>query len=156
MHALRSSRRDSGRYNPPHAQEAIRRYVELAKAHGLDPSQMALAFINDRPFVTANIIGATSLEQLKADIASIDLVLPPEVLEGIATIYREIPDPNLLTKRTTSSVSSRLGAPHRVAHVHVSPYMFTDDDCICGNHPYTSQIYEVLEQGEDRENSVSS
>ena len=85
--------RDSGRYNPPHAQGAIRRYVELAKANGLDPSQMALAFINDRPFVTANIIGATSLEQLKADIASIDLTLPPEVLEGIATIYREIPDP---------------------------------------------------------------
>jgi len=85
--------RDSGRYNPPHAQEAIRRYVELAKSHGLDPSQMALAFINDRSFVTANIIGATSLEQLKADIASIDLVLPPEVLEGIATIYRELPDP---------------------------------------------------------------
>ena len=85
--------RDSGRYNPPHAQEAIRRYVELAKANGLDPSQMALAFVNDRPFVTANIIGATSLEQLKVDIASIDLVLPTEVLEGIATIYREIPDP---------------------------------------------------------------
>ena len=85
--------RDSGRYNPPHAQEAIRRYVEFAKVNDLDPSQMALAFINDRPFVTANIIGATSLEQLKADIASIDLTLPPEVLEGIATIYREIPDP---------------------------------------------------------------
>ena len=85
--------RDSDRYNPPHAQEAIRRYVELAKKNGLDSSQMALAFINDRPFVTANIIGATSLEQLKADIASIDIKLPPEVVEGIATIYREIPDP---------------------------------------------------------------
>lgn len=85
--------RDSGRYNPPHAQEAIRRYIEVAKTHGLDPSQMALAFVNERPFVTANIIGATSLEQLKTDIASIDLELSPEVLEGIATIYREIPDP---------------------------------------------------------------
>ena len=85
--------RDSGRYNPPHAQEAIRRYVEFAKVNALDPSQMALAFINDRPFVTANIIGATSLEQLKAAVASTDLTLPSEVLEGIATIYREIPDP---------------------------------------------------------------
>ena len=85
--------RDSDRYNPPHAQEAIRRYVELAEKHGLDPSQMALAFINDRPFVIANIIGATSLEQLKADIASIDIKLSREVMEGIATIYREIPDP---------------------------------------------------------------
>jgi len=85
--------RDSDRYNPPHAQEAIRRYVELAKKNGLDSSQMALAFINDRPFVTANIIGATSLEQLKADIASIDIKLSREVMEGIATIYREIPDP---------------------------------------------------------------
>ena len=87
------NQRDRQRYDPPHAQEAIRRYAELANEHSLTPAQLALAFVNSRPFVTSNIIGATSLEQLKEDIASIDIKLSQGVLDDITAIYREIPDP---------------------------------------------------------------
>ena len=81
------------RYNTQPQPEATRRYVALAQAHGLDPAQMALAYVNSRPFVTANIIGATSLPQLRTNLASIDLTLSEEVLAGIEAIHREIPDP---------------------------------------------------------------
>lgn len=76
------------RYTGAHAQAPIAAYVQLARAHGLDPAQMALAFVNSRPFVTASIIGATTLEQLKANIDSVDVVLPPEVLAGIEAIHK--------------------------------------------------------------------
>ncbi|HXH02608.1 MAG TPA: NADP(H)-dependent aldo-keto reductase [Candidatus Competibacteraceae bacterium] len=81
------------RYLTPEAEEPIRAYVELAREFGLDPAQMALAFVNGRPFLAANIIGATSLEQLQSDIASIDLELPEEVLERIEAIHRRQPNP---------------------------------------------------------------
>jgi aryl-alcohol dehydrogenase-like predicted oxidoreductase len=49
--------------------------------------------VNSRPFLTSNIIGATSLEQLEANIASIDLELPPEVIAGIESIHQRMPNP---------------------------------------------------------------
>jgi aryl-alcohol dehydrogenase-like predicted oxidoreductase len=85
--------RNSARYNPAHAQEATRKYVELAKSNGLDPATLALAFVNSRSFVTSNIIGATSLEQLKVNIASADVELSKDTLDAIAKIYTEHPDP---------------------------------------------------------------
>ncbi|OGK34751.1 aldo/keto reductase, partial [Candidatus Roizmanbacteria bacterium RIFCSPHIGHO2_12_FULL_38_13] len=88
-----SGGRNSERYNPLHAQTAIEAYVNVAKKHGFDPAQMALAFVNSREFVTSNIIGATSMEQLKSDIASIDLELDEEVLEEIENIQLEHPNP---------------------------------------------------------------
>ncbi len=87
------SERNGERYNHSGVQKAAEEYVELAKKHGLDPAQMALAFVNSRPFVAANIIGATSLAQLKSDIASIDLELSDEVLSGIEAIHQQFPDP---------------------------------------------------------------
>ena len=54
---------------------------------------MALAFVNTRPFVTSNIIGATTMEQLKENIASIDVKLSEAVLEGIENIHNNIPNP---------------------------------------------------------------
>jgi aryl-alcohol dehydrogenase-like predicted oxidoreductase len=91
------SRRDVAkqfvRYDLPGQVPASARYVAIAHAHGLDPSQMALAYVNSRAFVTSNIIGATSLDQLKADIASIDVRLPKEVLAAIEDVHRGIPDP---------------------------------------------------------------
>lgn len=81
------------RYETPSQPAATARYVELARTHGLDPAQMALAFVSAQPFVTSTIIGATSLDQLKTDIASIDLTLDPDVLDGIEAIHREFPDP---------------------------------------------------------------
>ncbi|TAA47207.1 NADP(H)-dependent aldo-keto reductase [Corallincola spongiicola] len=73
--------------------EATQAYVDLAKAHGLDPAQMALAYINSRPFVASNIIGATDLAQLQDNISSIELVLSEEVLTGIEQIHSQNPNP---------------------------------------------------------------
>jgi len=81
------------RYVGPLVELATRRYVELARTHGLDPAQMALAFVNDRPFMTSNIIGATTMEQLKSNIASADITLSAEVLEGIEAIHIDVPNP---------------------------------------------------------------
>lgn len=81
------------RYTQPAVEDATRRYVELAQAHGLDPAQMALAFVNSRSFLTSNIIGATTMEQLKSNIASADLTLGDTVLEAIEAIHTAIPNP---------------------------------------------------------------
>ncbi len=72
-------------------QDAVRAYMAVADKHGLDVTQMALAFVNSRPFVTANIIGATNMEQLKSNIASIDLELSPDALSDIETVRRDCP-----------------------------------------------------------------
>lgn len=66
---------------------AIRAYMALAEQHGLDISQMAIAFCLTKPFMTSVIIGATSMEQLKIDIAAKDVTLSPELLEGIQQIF---------------------------------------------------------------------
>ena len=81
------------RYSNPQSVAACSRYVALAREHGLDPAQMALAFVTQQPFVTSNIIGATSLEQLDANIASFDLKLSDAVLEGIEAIHKDQPNP---------------------------------------------------------------
>ena len=81
------------RYTHEHAQKTTQKYVELAQKHGLDPAHMALAYVNSRPFLTANIIGATSMEQLRSYIASADLVLSDEVLKGIEAIHDAHPNP---------------------------------------------------------------
>ena len=54
---------------------------------------MALAWVNSRPFTTSTIIGATSIKQLEMNLASIDIELSAEVLEGIEAIQRKIPNP---------------------------------------------------------------
>ncbi|MGB7393551.1 MAG: NADP(H)-dependent aldo-keto reductase [Pricia sp.] len=81
------------RYSGENAVAATDRYHKLAKEHGLTLTQMALAFVTSRPFVTSNIIGATSMEQLKQNISSIDLNLSEEVLKGIEEIHDAIPNP---------------------------------------------------------------
>lgn len=81
------------RYNSESAAEATRAYVEIAREHGLDPAQMALAFVNSRPFLTSNIIGATTMEQLESNLASESLRLEPAVLEAIEAVHRRLPNP---------------------------------------------------------------
>ena len=81
------------RYSNDNAERAAYEYVTLFRQHGIDPAQGALAFVNSRDFVTANIIGATTLEQLRSNIASIDVTLPEEVLAGIEAIHRRYPNP---------------------------------------------------------------
>lgn len=75
------------RYENATAEAAIRKYLALAKEFGLDPAQMALAFVNSRPFVTSNIIGATSMAQLKTDIASVNVTITPELEKRINEIH---------------------------------------------------------------------
>ncbi|KHA60904.1 aldo/keto reductase [Vibrio variabilis] len=74
------------RYFTPQGIEATAAYVNLAREHGLDPAQMALAFVNQRPFVASNIIGATTIEQLESNINSLDVVLTDELLQGLQEI----------------------------------------------------------------------
>ena len=81
------------RYSNAQAERAARDYVELARRHRLDPAQMALAFVTSRPFVTSNIIGATTLEQLESDIASSELVLSDDLLGEIEAIHQDQPNP---------------------------------------------------------------
>jgi aryl-alcohol dehydrogenase-like predicted oxidoreductase len=76
-----------------HQDAPTRAYVALAKEHGLDPSQMALAFCLTRPFMAAAIIGATSMEQLKLNIGAADVTLSDAVMAGIAEIHRSYPMP---------------------------------------------------------------
>ena len=82
------------RYLNGNALGATKRYVDLAKRHGISPAQMSLAFVNERPFLTSNIIGATSLEQLKENINSINVKLPGEILEEIENIHSQNPNPS--------------------------------------------------------------
>lgn len=91
------SRRDVAsqfvRYDLPGQVPASARYVAIAQAFGIAPAQLALAFVNSRPFVTSTIIGATSLDQLAQDIASVDLALDEHVLAAIEAVHRDLPDP---------------------------------------------------------------
>lgn len=75
----------------PHSDKAIAAYVALARQHGLDPSQMAIAWCLGRPFMGSVIMGATTMDQLRTDIAAIDVRLSDEVLEGIEAIHRRYP-----------------------------------------------------------------
>jgi aryl-alcohol dehydrogenase-like predicted oxidoreductase len=81
------------RYSNPQGVHATAAYVTLAQEFGYSPTQMALAFVNTRPFVTSNIIGATSMHQLKENIASVDTQLSSEVLENIEQIHQQYPNP---------------------------------------------------------------
>jgi aryl-alcohol dehydrogenase-like predicted oxidoreductase len=81
------------RYQTAGSEDAIRRYIALAREAGLDPAQMALAFVNSRSFVTSNIIGATSMEQLRTDIASIGVTLSAEVEAQIDAVHQLVGNP---------------------------------------------------------------
>ncbi|MDJ0935704.1 MAG: NADP(H)-dependent aldo-keto reductase [Kiloniellales bacterium] len=77
------------RYQGPRAEAAIAAYRDLAAKHGLDPAQMALAYVTSRAFTTATIIGATKMAQLETNIASADLTLDAEVLDAIEEIHKD-------------------------------------------------------------------
>jgi aryl-alcohol dehydrogenase-like predicted oxidoreductase len=81
------------RYLTPQGLAATEAYVALARQHGLDPAQMALAFVHSRPFLTSTIIGATTMEQLQANIASIDMELSADLLAEIEAVHTRYPNP---------------------------------------------------------------
>ena len=81
------------RYSTEQGIKATKAYVALAREHGIDPAQMALSFIHSRPFVTSTIIGATTMEQLRCNIASMEIDLSEQVSDAINDIHRKLPNP---------------------------------------------------------------
>lgn len=76
------------RYTKPGAAEAVEDYLTIARDFGLDPAQLAIAFVTTRPFVTSNIIGATKPDQLEADLKSLDLRITPEIEARINAVFQ--------------------------------------------------------------------
>ena len=81
------------RYSNAQCNQAVDMYYDLATANGMTLTQLALSFVNDRPFVTSNIIGATSLGQLKENIDTASIRLSDEVLKTIDEIQELVPNP---------------------------------------------------------------
>jgi len=81
------------RYNSDQSIEATERYYQIAQNYGISLTQMALAFVNQQPFLTSNIIGATNLDQLQENIGSIELSLSKELLKEIEAVHSQIPNP---------------------------------------------------------------
>ncbi|MCM5705547.1 NADP(H)-dependent aldo-keto reductase [Larsenimonas salina] len=82
------------RYTSTLADEATWAYVDIARRFGLDPAQMALAYVTSRPFVTSNIIGATTMAQLESNLQSAELELSDEVIEAIEGVHQRLPNPS--------------------------------------------------------------
>ena len=81
------------RYMGEGSLEAVSRYENIAKKNGISLTEMSLAFVNQLPFVTSNIIGATKMNQLKENINSINIELSDEVLNEINSVHAAIPNP---------------------------------------------------------------
>ncbi len=81
------------RYSNPLGERATRHYIELAQKHGVDPVQLAIAFVTSRSFVTSTIIGATSQAQLETLLGSSELKLSAELVREIDAIHGEVPNP---------------------------------------------------------------
>ena len=78
----------------PLAMKAYDEYYKLAKDHNMSMVQLAQAFVNSRPFVTSNIIGATTMDQLKENVESVEIKLTEEVIEKINLIHNDNPNPS--------------------------------------------------------------
>lgn len=85
--------RFNGRYDKPHVYAAAEAYNALAKSWGLTPAQMALAWVNQRDYVCSNIIGATTLEQLRENLDSLNVILSEEQLKKIDEIQAVLGNP---------------------------------------------------------------
>ena len=81
------------RYSSQESAIAVRKYLEIAQRHNLTLAELSLAFVNQMPFVTSNIIGATKMSQLKENINSIHIELSDEILKEINEIHSIMPNP---------------------------------------------------------------
>jgi aryl-alcohol dehydrogenase-like predicted oxidoreductase len=81
------------RYERPETGPAIDRYLAIAMRFDLDPAQMALQFVTTRPFVTSNIIGATTMEQLKTNIASVNVAWSDALDKAVDEAHHAQPNP---------------------------------------------------------------
>jgi aryl-alcohol dehydrogenase-like predicted oxidoreductase len=82
------------RYENPQADAAIEDYLAIAKKHGIDPSQLANQFVTTRPFVTSNIIGATTMEQLKLAVTSRHVKWTDELEADVNAAHARNPNPS--------------------------------------------------------------
>ena len=82
------------RYTSPQAFAATEHYIRIAKEHGLDPCQMALAFVRLQPFTTSTIIGATSMTHLETNLRSSEVNLSKEVLKALEEVHVLHPSPS--------------------------------------------------------------
>ena len=81
------------RYNKPNAEKAVEAYYQIAKKNNIDMAQMSLKFCEIQPFVTSVIIGATTMEQLKTDIESVNVKLTDEIIKEINKVQKIYPNP---------------------------------------------------------------
>ena len=81
------------RYSNEKCINAINKYFSIAKKYNISLTQLALAFVNTRPFVASNIIGATTIPQLRENIESVDIKLSDEIIDEINLIHDDIPNP---------------------------------------------------------------
>lgn len=81
------------RYSGPLAEQATAKYVAIARRHGLEPAQMALAFVNRQHFVASTLIGATTMAQLETNLASIEVRLSDDVIREIEEVHQTHPNP---------------------------------------------------------------
>jgi len=81
------------RYSGELAEKTTAVYVKIARQHGLDPAQMALAFVNRQRFLTSNLIGATTMAQLKTNLGSATIKLSEDVIKAIEAAHRAQPNP---------------------------------------------------------------
>jgi aryl-alcohol dehydrogenase-like predicted oxidoreductase len=81
------------RYSTKKSEICTEKYVKIAKENGISPTQLALAFVNSREFVTSNIIGATKIEQLEENISSININLNEKILEEVEKVHKFMPNP---------------------------------------------------------------
>jgi aryl-alcohol dehydrogenase-like predicted oxidoreductase len=81
------------RYSSAESENAVVRYQELAQKYGMTLTELSLAFVNQLPFVTSNIIGASKMSQLKENIGSINIDLSDEIISEINQIHSLIPNP---------------------------------------------------------------
>ena len=81
------------RYSNDMCKKATSEYIKIAKKFDISPAHLALAFVNTRPFLTSNIIGATTLEQLRENIESVNIKLTDEMMEEVEKIHGLIPNP---------------------------------------------------------------
>jgi aryl-alcohol dehydrogenase-like predicted oxidoreductase len=81
------------RYLGTRSKAATEQYLDIAERHGLNPAQMALAYVNSRPFLASSIIGATEPEQLNENLDSGHIQLNDEVLRDIELVHKDNPNP---------------------------------------------------------------
>ena len=74
--------------------KAYEKYSEVAKNFNLTMVQLAQAFVNSRPFVTSNIIGATTMDQLKENVESINIEFTDEMMDRVNEIHNNNPNPS--------------------------------------------------------------